>query len=398
VENAVSKRATPANDPLLPSGVDVAFGDIEATQARLREDGGPRPPAPASIATIVAVGSRDRLGPAADALMHLSATAGVRAVLIACGRERTPAVRVAEHAILVDGIKPPYLNNAVAALRLSSLPTLVWWRGGASDLLEGLASLADRLVLDVDDPRPVWPLVPALAERTAISDLRWARLTRWRAMMAHFFDIPDIRAAAASFNTLRMEAGDVHAARLFAGWLASALNRTRGFTVDIRPAFARRASADKPAMARRASADEPAFARRASADEPALAARATTDLPPIESIALGEGDQQLTLHLAPSRSCISAAAAVTGHAGASRTVSLGDQSLVALIGDELRIRSRDMAFERALAALSGLQASVGGQPPKAAATPRPAQGRPEPSRRTSAQRGGKRQKRPRRAE
>lgn len=376
MENAVSKRATPANDPLLPSGVDVAFGDIEATQARLREDGGPRPPAPASIATIVAVGSRDRLGPAADALMHLSATAGVRAVLIACGRERTPAVRVAEHAILVDGIKPPYLNNAVAALRLSSLPTLVWWRGGASDLLEGLASLADRLVLDVDDPRPVWPLVPALAERTAISDLRWARLTRWRAMMAHFFDIPDIRAAAASFNTLRMEAGDVHAARLFAGWLASALNRTRGFTVDIRPAFA----------------------RRASADEPALAARATTDLPPIESIALGEGDQQLTLHLAPSRSCISAAAAVTGHAGASRTVSLGDQSLVALIGDELRIRSRDMAFERALAALSGLQASVGGQPPKAAATPRPAQGRPEPSRRTSAQRGGKRQKRPRRAE
>jgi glucose-6-phosphate dehydrogenase assembly protein OpcA len=365
VENVISDTPTRPNDPLLPSGVDVAFGDIEAMQVRLRQAGGPRPPAPASIATIVAVGSRDRLAPAADALMHLSATAGVRAILIACGRERTPGVRVAEHAILVDGIKPSFLNNAVAALRLSSLPTLVWWRGGASELLDGLASLADRLVLDVEDPRPVWPLVPALAEQTAVSDLRWTRLTRWRALMAHFFDIPEVSAAAASFNTLRIEAGDAHAARLFAGWLTSALNRKRGLTVDIRPANAGRPCAE---------------------------------LPLIESIALGEGDQQLTLQLAASRACVSAAVAVSGHAGASRTVSLGDQSLAALIAEELRIRSRDTAFERALAAQSGLQASAGEQPPKAVATPRQAQGRREHSRRASAQRGGKRQKGPRRAE
>jgi hypothetical protein len=32
-------------------------------------------------------------------------------------------------------------------------------------------------------------------------------------------------------------------------------------------------------------------------------------------------------------------------------VSLGDQGLAALIGEELRIRSRDLAFERAIAAI-----------------------------------------------
>jgi hypothetical protein len=35
---------------------------------------------------------------------------------------------------------------------------------------------------------------------------------------------------------------------------------------------------------------------------------------------------------------------------AARTVSLGDQRLAALLSEELRIRARDLAFERAVAA------------------------------------------------
>jgi glucose-6-phosphate dehydrogenase assembly protein OpcA len=297
-------------DQLLRAGIDVAFADIEAAQGRLREDRRGRAPAPALIATVVVVGGREQLAPAADALTRLSATAGVRTILIASGTETAPAVRVADQGILLDGLKPAFLNNAVAALRLSSLPTLVWWRGGAPDLLDGLASLADRLVLDAEDPRPFWPRVSHLAEETAVSDLRWTRLTRWRALIAHFFDSPDLRAAAPSFRTLRIAAADVHAARLFAGWLVSSLNRT-GMSIAIQHV-------------------------------PEQAA--------IESISLADGAQQLTLRLAASRACVAASATVRGHAGASRTVSLGDQSLAALMAEELRIRSRDLTFERALAA------------------------------------------------
>ena len=49
-----------------------------------------------------------------------------------------------------------YLNNAVAALRLSSLPTAVWWRGGNPEMLEGVANLADRMILDAEEPADVW--------------------------------------------------------------------------------------------------------------------------------------------------------------------------------------------------------------------------------------------------
>ena len=96
-------------------------------------------------------------------------------------------------------MKPQFLNNAVAALRLSSLPTLVWWRGGSVDALEGVAELADRVVLDDDQPEATWARAVTLFEDSAFSDLRWARLTEWRALMAHFFDIPEVLAAAEIF-------------------------------------------------------------------------------------------------------------------------------------------------------------------------------------------------------
>ena len=41
---------------------------------------------------------------------------------------------------------------------------------------------------------------------------------------------------------------------------------------------------------------------------------------------------------------------VAGHRAVVRMVSLGDQSAAALLAEELRIRARDMAFEKALQA------------------------------------------------
>jgi len=37
--------------------------------------------------------------------------------------------------------------------------------------------------------------VGGLSQMTAVSDVRWARLTRWRSLVAQFFDVPDVRAA-----------------------------------------------------------------------------------------------------------------------------------------------------------------------------------------------------------
>lgn len=286
-----------------------SFADIEPALA-----GAASTPGLALTATIVVVGPAERMAPAADALRQLT-DVGVRAILISNGAQPTPTIEVTENTVVLDGLKPDYLNNAVAALRLSSLPTLVWWRGGSPDVLDGLADLADRLVLDADDPSPIWPRVAALVERTAVSDLRWTRLTRWRALMAHFFDIPEVRAAAAGFHRLQIDGADVHAARLFAGWLSASLRWKNNVTVSFR-------------------------------ETPGPAS--------IERVELGDGAQDLTLKLAPSATCVETTARVEGHAGAARIVSLGDQRLAALIGEELRIRSRDLAFERALSASEGI--------------------------------------------
>ena len=304
---------TPAGR-LLENGVEVPFAEIEAAFGRGGAHEGKRASGLALTATVVAAGPPERLLEAADALTQLTDIA-IRAILISYGSLTVPIVRVAEHTVALEGLTPRYLNNAVAALRLSSLPTLVWWRGGTPEMLDGLADLADRLVLDAEDPGPVWTRVAAVAERTATSDLRWTRLTRWRALMAHFWDIPEVRAAAPGFNRLRIEGSDVHAARLYAAWLTSSLAWTPA-TLEVR-------------------------------ERPGGAA--------IECVEVGDGDQSLTLRTSSSSTCIETAARVHGHAGeVSRIVSLGDQGLGALIAEELRIRSRDLAFERAVAAVGGL--------------------------------------------
>ncbi len=57
--------------------------------------------------------------------------------------------------------------------------------------------------------------------------------------------------------------------------------------------------------------------------------------------------------------CLETAVSVRGHTGVSRVVPLGAQSVTALLNEELRIRSRDIAFERAVHALVEGQAAEG---------------------------------------
>jgi hypothetical protein len=304
---------------LLPGGHEVPFAQIEATLARLIRDGRQRKrsPARALTATVIVVGAPERLVAAADALEQLGEAGGVRAILISQGTHTAPTARVTETSIAIAGLAPRFLNNAVAALRLSSLPALVWWRGGSVEALDDLADLADRLVLDTDDPTDVWPRAASLVERAAITDLRWTRLTRWRAMLAHLFDLPQVREAAGRFSRLEIDAGDLAAARLFAGWLRSSLQWPPGIPVNLRSAPHSSSS-------------------------------------PLETVQLSADGVVVRLAVRPSRTCLEGA--VEGDATSTRVVPLGDGHLSALIGEELGVRTRDLAFERALAAALEIRA------------------------------------------
>src|SRR5256885_49095 len=80
--------------------------------------------------------------------------------------------------------------SIVEPLLIADLPVFVRWRGeppwGAPEL-EQLVDLTDRLVVDSteweDLPHPYSHLVE-LFERTAVSDIAWARTSRWREHLA----------------------------------------------------------------------------------------------------------------------------------------------------------------------------------------------------------------------
>ena len=303
---------TSTDATLLPNGRDVPFADIESTLARLARDGRRRKggPARALTATVVVVGDHERLVPAAEALARLSEAEGVRAILISHGEQTAPAARVTEHAIGIADLAPRFLNNAVAALRLSSLPTAVWWRGGSPESLQEIAHLADRLIIDVPDPLPAWSVVPSILERSAVTDLRWTRITRWRSVIAHLFDLPEVQRQPVS--RLSVVAPDPFAARLFAGWLRSALRWGPEVAIDLRPS--------------------------AAGDERT----------PIDEVELAADGHLISVKRRGSRGCLHAE--IGGREASTRVVPLGEGTLTAVIGEELGVRTRDLAFERALAA------------------------------------------------
>jgi glucose-6-phosphate dehydrogenase assembly protein OpcA len=205
----------------------------------------------------------------------------------------------------------------MSTTRLSSLPTVVWWRGGRPDTIDTVADLADRIVLDEPNPEEIWRRAVTLFDQTAFSDVRWAVLTQWRALMAQFFDIPEVRAARSTFTNLKIACADTVSARLFASWLTSTLEFAKGFTVDIREVRG------EPVM---------------------VEAR------------LGDPEQELVLRLSSGK-CLETSVSVMGHRSASRVVSLSDVTPERVLAEELRVRARDLAFERALRALVGTRGS-----------------------------------------
>lgn len=270
----------------------------------------------AETSTVVAIVSGAALDEIHLALDTLVRTSGVKPVLVTLGDDPAPRRFDRNGTTVIEGLVPRYLNNAVASLRLSSLPALAWWRAPSAEGLPELADLVDRLVLDVDEPARLWRLVPHLSARTAVSDLRWARLTRWRDLFAQFFDLPEVVEAAEGFTRLEVTAGDAYTARLLAGWIRSRLPHGERLDVSI--------------------------AGRGGADT-------------IRSVRMSGDAVTLTLELLRDETCIETVVAPTGLAACSRVVPAGDRDLAALMGEELRVRSRDVAFEDAVAAAGGVR-------------------------------------------
>jgi len=149
--------------------------------------------------------------------------------------------------ITAGGTQTDEVPSAVAPLLLSDLPVYLWWhaipRIEDKALFRHLVDLSDRVVIDsanfrhqeadlarmatVLDETPRW---------TALSDLNWARLTAWRALLANFYDIANYRPQLDRLKSVTIryspdpeDAGVIPTrALILGGWLTSRL----GWTVD----------------------------------------------------------------------------------------------------------------------------------------------------------------------
>ena len=263
------------------------------------------------IGTVVAVSTPERMKETRAAVARLQERAAIRWLVVSLGDEREPAIRDEDGATLIERLTPRYLNNVVASRRLSSLPAAAWWRGSEGtdrSVLRGLAPLVDRIVLDSADPSDDWRIAVDLFDETAFGDLRWTRLTRWRNLLAQFFDVPAIRAAAGSLTQLEIEAPDRESAALYAAWLVARLPSGPGLKVSVLPGAGTH---------------------------------------PLTAVRLSGGGCRLELRVTPNGTCVRTTAE-GGGVPSARTVSLGDQSLAAQLERELRVRARDPRFEEAL--------------------------------------------------
>jgi glucose-6-phosphate dehydrogenase assembly protein OpcA len=134
------------------------------------------------------------------------------------------------------------LPSASVPLLVSDLPVFLWWHTAPrfqQEIFKNLRNAADRVVIDsasslnpYDDLRALASLLQLeKKERRGLSDLNWARLTTWRALLAGFYDVPLHLEALSRLSRVRIEyiapeaAPDSVAPRalLLAGWLASRL-------------------------------------------------------------------------------------------------------------------------------------------------------------------------------
>src|SRR4029450_3242030 len=94
--------------------------------------------------TLVAVGPSERLADVSATLATDDDDGGLHVVRITTDGPGSASGDDRSDVATIGGLRPEYVNNAIAAVRLSSLPTIVWWRGGPVEGLGGVAALADR--------------------------------------------------------------------------------------------------------------------------------------------------------------------------------------------------------------------------------------------------------------
>ncbi len=222
------------------TGEDVSIARIERELARLRYASSAETAQPnlrTSVMTHIAWVPPEWLGVAEETLAGMAERHPSRTLLLvprpdeADGIDAQLSIRcfpVGDRAVCGEvielslrGARAQAPASIVLPLLISDLPVFCRWRGvppfGATEF-EQMVDVVDRLIVDTAEwPEPDPAAVASLFDRTAVSDIAWARTQRWRAELAKYW--PAIREQEIYVR------GPAAEAALLRAWLGARLGR-----------------------------------------------------------------------------------------------------------------------------------------------------------------------------
>ena len=238
-----------------PYGGARSTAEIERELARLRMNENGTLGARASVLNLIVVTDEESAPGVTRVVSELSGRYPSRVILIIsdpdeeeanlevglsafCGLRRgmPGGSQVCAEQVTIHAEGPParHLESLAGPLLIPDLPVFLWYPNGEvprSLESDGMASLADRLILDsgaVDDCEASLRTVASFLEGEdvpAVGDLQWTALSAWRSLVADLFAPPERAGELLGIQhaeILHGRAGECQAL-LLVGWLSNAL-------------------------------------------------------------------------------------------------------------------------------------------------------------------------------
>lgn len=245
------------------------------------------------------------------------------------------------------------LPSAALPLLVPDLPVFLWWHDLerlSDDCFQPLSSAAERLVIDSVDLAAMNTDLATIErllsqkgnDAIAVSDINWARLTSWRALLASFYDVQEYLPALTDLERVAINYtapesnpnGIATQALLIAGWLASRLHwNIESSTNPDKTAFSLLSEAGRRINLELKRVEHPAM-------KPGRLAK-------VELQANG-GEDVFTVQRSDDGLHLETQAVVEGRSCPGRSLPVRNRSTAYLLSLELEILSKDTTYEAAV--------------------------------------------------
>ena len=337
-----------------PGGGRMSVGQIEHELGKLRTNDDGTLALRSSVLNLIVVTDEDSAQEITNSVSRLAGRHPARAVVFVADPEgesnvdvrlsafcnvRGGGAQVCAEQVTIHAEGPParHLESLAGPLLISDLPVLLWYPGEFSPRSQefaAMADLADRIIVDSaasEQHEACLREIAALVEdpeMPAIGDLQWVGLSPWRSLLADTFGTPERAGDLEKIESAEVlyAPGGENRALLLVGWLAFTL----GWKPESRNGGGQDIEFSGPSgeISVALSPDSPdARLRRIRLYSPDYSFQVSRhrDLSDVRTTVM-RGDELL----------------------AERTVHLGSFDLGVLVGEELRYRGRDEAYEGAL--------------------------------------------------